>query len=136
MVSWVKLVNRPTCLRTGRRAAGQGAELVQVDRVYAVRLEIGVDEVGVALLIVGVVVDVLVHVLVQHGESLGVRRVTASTRYFAVLDPAELVVLLPQVGLEKLGRSQELENRHVPFGEAVTLYVVPMLGVVFPRGGR
>jgi hypothetical protein len=35
----------------------------------------------------------------------------------AVRDPAELVVLLPQVGLEELGRRQELEDGHVSFSE-------------------
>ena len=100
-------------LRAGRLAAGQGAELVQVDRFRAVRLEVGVDEGEVADLVVGVVVDVLVHVLVQHRDSLGVVRVAAAARDLAVLDAGELVVLLPQIGLDDLGRSQEPENRRV-----------------------
>jgi hypothetical protein len=54
----------------------------------------------VALLIVGVVMDVLVHVLVQHRERRGVGRVAASARNLAVLDAAKLVVLSPEIGLE------------------------------------
>ena len=112
-------VGEPTdLLRAGRLAARQGAELVQVDRVRAVRLQVGVDEGGVADLVVGVVVDVLGHVLVQHRDGLGVGGVAASAGDFAVLDAGELVVLLPQVGLEDLGRGQEPENRRVALGEA------------------
>jgi hypothetical protein len=32
--------------------------------------------------------------------------------------PPELVVLLPEIGLDDLGRRQEPENRGVSFGEA------------------
>ena len=74
-----------------------------------------------AVLVVGVVVDVLSHVRVEDRDSRGVGRVTASTRNFAVLDSGELVVLLPQVGLENLRRGQELQNRHVPLAEALTM---------------
>jgi hypothetical protein len=57
-------------------------------------------EVGVALLVVGVVVDVLGHVLVEDRERLGVGSIPASAWNLAVLDAAELVVLLPQIGFE------------------------------------
>jgi hypothetical protein len=49
--------------------------------------------------ILGVVVDVLVHVAVELLQSFGIMRVPAAARDFAVLDSAELVVLLPQIGL-------------------------------------
>ena len=88
-------------LRAGRLAARQGAELVQVDRFRAVRLQVGVDEREVADLVVGVVVDVLVHVLVQHRDGIVVGRVPAAAGDFAVLDAGELVVLLPQIGLDE-----------------------------------
>jgi hypothetical protein len=71
----------------------------------------------VALLVIGVVVDVLGKILVQHREGPGVRLVPASARALAVLDPAELVVLLPEVGLEELRRSQELQDGDVALGE-------------------
>src|SRR6266536_1975610 len=64
--------------------------------------------------------DVLVHVLVQHRDRLGVIRIAASAWDFAVLDPGELVVLLPEIRLDELGRGQKAENRRVAFGEAAT----------------
>jgi hypothetical protein len=36
------------------------------------------------------------------------------------LDAAELVVLLPQIGLEQLRGGEELEDRHVALGQALT----------------
>src|SRR5437764_343918 len=38
---------------------------------------------------------------------------------FAVLDAAEFVVLLPQIGLDNLGRRQEAQDGRVPFLELV-----------------
>ena len=49
-----------------------------------------------------------------------VGRVPGSAGDLFVLDPGELVVLLPQIGLDQLGRSEEAENGRVPFGETVT----------------
>src|SRR6185312_5233540 len=72
----------------------------------------------VALLVIGVVVDVLGYVLVQYRKGSGVGLVPGSARAFVVLDPAQLVVLLPQVRLEQFGRGQELQNGHVPLREA------------------
>ena len=107
-------VGEPSDLRcAGRLAAGEGAERVQVDRLRTARLQVRVDEVGVALLVVGVVVDVLVHVLVDDGERLGVGPISASAGDLAVLDAAELVVLLPEIGFEQLRGGEELENRRV-----------------------
>ena len=112
-------VGEPSDLRCASRlAAGEGAERVEVDRLGSARLQVRVDEVGVALLVVGVVVDVLVHVLVDDGERLGVGTIPAPARDLAVLDAAELVVLLPEIGFEQLGRGEELEDRHVPAGRA------------------
>src|SRR5437762_11993828 len=51
-------------------------------------------------LIVGVVVDVLVHVLVQHRKGSGVGWISGSAGDFGVLDSAEFVVLLPQIGFD------------------------------------
>jgi hypothetical protein len=63
-------------------------------------------------------VDVLVHVLVQHRHSLGVVGIAAPAGDLGVLDPGELVVLLPHIGLEDLGRCQEAENRRISLGQA------------------
>jgi len=51
-------------------------------------------------LVIGVVVDVLIHVFVQHRERRGVEWIACSARDFGVLDAAEFVVLDPKVGLE------------------------------------
>ena len=72
-----------------------------------------------ALLVVRVVVDVLVHVIVDDGEGLGVRPISPSASDLAVLDPAELVVLLPEIGFEQLRGCEELEDRHVPRREGL-----------------
>jgi hypothetical protein len=51
-------------------------------------------------LILGVVVDVLVHVFIQHSQRIMVGWVPATAWNFAVLDASEFVVLDPKVGLE------------------------------------
>jgi hypothetical protein len=83
--------------------------------------------------VVGVVVDVLVHVFVQHCKRLGVGRIPASAGDFTVLDAAELVVLLPRIGLEDLGRGQELENRRVSRGQAAARVRRRRIGQQPPR---
>jgi hypothetical protein len=65
-------------------------------------------------------VDVLVHVLVQHSHGVVIGRVAGAAGNFAVLDPGELVVLLPDVGLDDLGRGEKAENRFVALGESPT----------------
>jgi hypothetical protein len=72
----------------------------------------------VADLIFGVVVDVLGHVRIEDRDRVGVGRTVASTRDLAVLDPGELVVLLPDIGLDDLDRGHQAENRRVAFGQA------------------
>ena len=51
-------------------------------------------------------------------QRLGVGGVAAAARDLAVLDAAEFVVLLPEVGLEDFGRRQKPEDRLVTLGEA------------------
>ena len=82
------------------------------------RLQVGVDEGEMGEFVVGVVVDVLGHVRVEHRERVCVIGIATAAGHFAVLDAAELVVLLPGIGLEDLGRGEELENRRVSRGEA------------------
>ena len=45
---------------------------------------------------------------------------SAAARHLAVLDAAELVVLLPEIGLEDLGRGEKPEDRGVALGQAGT----------------
>jgi hypothetical protein len=51
-------------------------------------------------LIIGIVVDVLCHVRVQHRDVGGVGWITCAARDFGVLDATEFVVLDPKVSLE------------------------------------
>jgi hypothetical protein len=53
-------------------------------------------------LVEGVVVDVLRHVGVEVAQRLGEGLVACAVGQLVVLDPAQLVVLLPQIGLEDL----------------------------------
>jgi hypothetical protein len=105
-----------------RGAAQQSAKLIQIDRLAPFRSQIGVKELEMADLIVGVVVDVLVHVLVQHRKRRGVGRIPGPTRDFVVLDAAEFVVLLPQIGFDDFCCRKEPENGLVVPGETASRY--------------
>lgn len=82
-------------LRAGGLAAGQVAEVVEIDGVGAFGGEVGVDELFVGEFVLGVVVNVLGHVLVENGDCRGVGGITAAARDLAVLNAGEFVVLLP-----------------------------------------
>jgi hypothetical protein len=64
-------------------------------------------------------VDVLRHVFVEFFQLFAVDFAAAAARDLAVLDAAELVVLLPEIRLEDLGGSEEAEDRDVARGERV-----------------
>ena len=51
-------------------------------------------------LILGVVVDVLIHVLIELRHSVVVRLISAAVRLFTVLDSGEFVVLNPKIRFE------------------------------------
>ena len=51
-------------------------------------------------LILGVIMDILVHVFIQHSQRIMVGWVPATAWNFAVLDASEFVVLDPKVGLK------------------------------------
>ena len=50
--------------------------------------------------IVGVIMDVDVHVLIEHLYRFGERRISTSAGFFAVYDSREFVVLDPEIGLQ------------------------------------
>ena len=64
-------------------------------------------------LILGVVVDVIGHVVIEILELFGVGLVAASARDFVVLDSAELIVLLPEIGLENFGGREKTQDRDI-----------------------
>src|SRR6266849_977570 len=63
---------------------------------------------------------VLGHVRIQHAQGSGIGRTPTPPCDLAVLDAAELVVLLPQIGLEGLSSGQEAENRRVSRRQTAT----------------
>src|SRR4030095_9048508 len=70
-----------------RFTAGQSAKLIQIDWVCALRNQVGVDELEVGELILGVVVDILGHVLIQLFQGSDVRCTSPSDSWdFVVLD--------------------------------------------------
>ena len=99
---------------------GQGAKLIQVDRLSSIRNQIGVDEREVGELILGIVVDILGHVRIQHAKGLGVGSIPTPPWDFAILDASQFVVLLPKIGFEGFERRQEAENVHVSLCETAT----------------
>ena len=99
--------------------ARQSAKLIQIDGLGPFRSQIGVKEREVGDLIVGVVVDVLVHVLIEHLKGLGVGWIPGPSWDFAVLDAAEFVVLLPQIGFEDFCCRQKPKNVRVSPRETV-----------------
>src|SRR5438477_10525702 len=98
---------------SGRSAAHQRAKRVEIRRSRSLGDQIGVEEGMVSDLIIGVIVDVLIHVFVQRREGLGVIWVASAAWNFVILDAAEFVVLYPKVGLEYLQRSWEPEQCRV-----------------------
>ena len=65
------------------------------------------------VLILGIIMDVLVHISIKGFYSLGVDWIATSSRDFAVLDACEFVVLAPEIGLENFGRRREPEQGSV-----------------------
>ena len=101
--------------------ARQGAKLIQIGGRGALGHQVGVDEREVGELILGIVVDILVHVPIEHFQGSGVGGTPTPAWDFAVLDASQFVVLLPEIGFEGLERSQEPEYGRVSRCEPATL---------------
>src|SRR6476660_7729686 len=84
-----------------------------MDRFCPLGLEVGVKECEMGVLILGIIVDVLVHIAIKDLQGLSIDWTPSSSRDFAVLDPSELVVLAPEIGLEDFGRRREPEQGRV-----------------------
>src|SRR5919199_4059590 len=65
--------------------------------------------------------DVLGHVVIQCFQGLGVGLAPAPPWDLPVLDTAELVILLPEIGFDDLDCGQEPEYGHVSLGDAAAL---------------
>ena len=75
-----------------------------------------------AELILGIVVDILGHVPIQHLKLSDVGFTPAPSWDFAVLDSSAFVLLFPQIAFDDFDRSQETENVHVSLCEIATSF--------------
>src|SRR5882672_6405398 len=82
-----KICESSDLLCTSRLAAGENAKVVEVDGICAFRGEVGVNELFVRQLILGIVVNVLVHVPVENLDSLGISRISSASGHFFILNP-------------------------------------------------
>src|ERR1700726_4039560 len=63
-----------------------------------------------AVFIIGIVVDILCHIRVQHGKSCRISRVSTSAGDFVIRNTPEFVVLHPKVRLNDLSCCREPEQ--------------------------
>src|SRR5947207_6966497 len=68
-------------------------------------------------LIFGVVVDVLIHVLIELRYSVVVRLISSATWFLTVLNSGEFVVLNPEIGFENFRCGGEPEKSSVALVE-------------------
>ena len=106
----MRLVSRRLSAGTGGGAARQSAELIEMDWLRALRDQVCVEEVLVSELILGIVMDVLVHVPIQDFQGFGVDWIPVPPGTSLSWMPAELVVLHPEIGLEDFRRRREPEQ--------------------------
>ena len=90
----------------GDRRAGDHAETVEIDGLGADRVQVRVDELGVAQLVLGDVDRVDRQIVVDALQRLAIARIALG----------QLGILLPQVGLDQLGRGQEPQDGDVAPG--------------------
>src|SRR5262249_46454071 len=97
---------------------------IQIDRIRALRGQVGVKEREVADLIIGIVVNVDVHVLIKVFELLSIYWVSAAARYLFVLNTCEFVVLHPEIGLHDFGSRREPEQSRVSPVKSATSWLL------------
>ncbi len=78
-------------------------------------------------LIIGVIMDILIHVFIEDLNGGGIGRVPSSPWDFGVLDSAKFVVLLPQIGFDEFCCRQEPKNIRVSPRETATRSAVGAL---------
>jgi hypothetical protein len=76
-------------------------------------LQKGIEEQLVAILIIGIVVDVLGHVGIKVLRGGGVGGIPGTSWNFAVLDTSEFIVLLPKISFQDFGRCEKPENSDI-----------------------
>jgi hypothetical protein len=94
-------------------AARQSAERFEIYSSRSLGDQVCVKESEMGVLILGIIMDVLVHIPIKDFQGLGVGWIPGSSRDFVVWDASELVVLDPEIGLEDFGRRREPEQSRV-----------------------
>ena len=61
-------------------------------------------------LILGIIMDVLVHVPIKNFQGFGVDRISCAARNFTVWDSSQLIVLDPEISLEDFRSRREPEQ--------------------------
>src|SRR5438874_9576076 len=90
----------PVRIDAGRGAAHQRAKRIEICRRRSLGDQISVEELVMSSLIIGVVMDVVSHFILNNLQGLGIGWIAMAAWDFVVVDAAEFVVLNPKVGLE------------------------------------
>src|SRR5205814_7722621 len=90
-----------------RGATHQSAKRVQICTRRSPGEQVRAEELVLSDLIIGVVMDVVSHFILNNLQGLGIVRIATAAGDFVVLDAAEFVVLDPKVGLEYFCRRCE-----------------------------
>ena len=98
----------------GRRTARQGAKRIQIDTSLAFGVEICIEEINVALFIVGIVGDILRLVAIENFK----RTYVAGRRR---IDSSEFGVLLPKVRLDNFCGSEESQDGRVSVRDLIVI---------------
>src|SRR5689334_21210650 len=83
----------------------------------ALRNQVRIEEGEVTDLIIGVVVNIYEHVLIEIVQRFGIGRISASAWNLFILDTPKLVVLLPEIRLQNLKCSEEPQNVDIALGD-------------------
>src|SRR5205814_2430420 len=107
----LRQVSEPTSdlvrIDAGRGAAHQRAKRIEICRRRSLGDQISVEELVMSSLIIGVVMDVVSHFILNNLQGLGIGWIAMAAWDFSVLDAAEFVVLDPKVGLDYFCRRCE-----------------------------
>src|SRR6266496_2674324 len=93
-------VSDQVCVHSGGGAAHQSAKRVEICRRRSPGDQVRVEELVMSDLIIGVVMDVVSHFILNNLQGLGIVWIATAAWDFVILDAAEFVVLDPKVGLE------------------------------------
>src|SRR5262249_3790644 len=100
-------------INAGRGAAHQCAKRTEVYVCRSLGGQISVEELVMSDLIIGIVMDVVLHLILNKLQRVCVGLVSSAARNFAVLDAAQLVILDPKVSLKYLQRRHESKQCRV-----------------------